>query len=586
MADNNSKDTIYVDIDDEITAIIDKVRQTKARVIALVLPKRAAVMQSVVNMKLLKRAVDADKKSIVLITTESGLLPLAGAVGLYVAKTLTSKPEIPASPSSNLAPETETIDEDMSLLMDDQTEDKGPDIATAAASGVSVGALADAANKEAVATKSQKPVEETLDLGNEKAQPIVEDDKSEATEVKPKAKKDKHLKVPNFDRFRLLLFLGLLLIVVLVVLGILAFSVWPKAVINIQTDASSVNTNVSLNLDTQAQSINTTNGDIPAKVVTEQKTFSQTVNTTGQQNQGTTATGSVTMTASDCFPYSYGDLPFTIPQGTVLSANGLNYTTQSSTTMNPNGFVGKNSTCISYVSSGPTNISAQNPGSSYNVPSGTTFTVVGYSGVTATGSVSGGTDNIVQIVAQADINAATAKINSNNNGNVKQALINQLQGEGLYPIDVTFASSTPQISASPNVGTVANSVTVSATVTYSLYGVSETNLNKLIDANVLSQTSSNQNIISTGLNQDGFKQSGFNGSSDQVTLTTVAVVGPNISSPKIKKQIAGKSAQQIISIIKNDPDVTRVSVKLSPFWVTSAPTNTSKITVVVAKPKS
>ena len=72
----NDKDTIYIDIDDEITTIIDKVRGSSGKLIALVLPKRAATLQSIVNMKLLKRAADDSKKKLVLITTESGLLPL------------------------------------------------------------------------------------------------------------------------------------------------------------------------------------------------------------------------------------------------------------------------------------------------------------------------------------------------------------------------------------------------------------------------------------------------------------------------------------------------------------------------------
>ena len=94
-----SKDTIYIDIDDDITSIIDKVTQSKNKIVALVLPKRATALQSIVNMKLLKRSGDSNKKKLVLITSEAGLLPLAGAVQLYVAKTLQSKPDIPKAPN-------------------------------------------------------------------------------------------------------------------------------------------------------------------------------------------------------------------------------------------------------------------------------------------------------------------------------------------------------------------------------------------------------------------------------------------------------------------------------------------------------
>ena len=102
------KDVIYIDIDDEITAIIDKLRTSEARIVALVLPKRATVFQSSVNMKLLKKAADESKKRLVLITSEANLMPLASSIGLYVAKNLQSKPEIPLSPG--LAATDETID--------------------------------------------------------------------------------------------------------------------------------------------------------------------------------------------------------------------------------------------------------------------------------------------------------------------------------------------------------------------------------------------------------------------------------------------------------------------------------------------
>src|SRR4051794_27538900 len=108
MAESN-KETIYVDVDDEITGIIDKLRGSKGKIVALVLPKRATVFQSIVNMKLLKRASDDAKKHLVLITSEPGLMPLAGAAGVHVASTLNSKPTIPVAPLS-ITDEEEAID--------------------------------------------------------------------------------------------------------------------------------------------------------------------------------------------------------------------------------------------------------------------------------------------------------------------------------------------------------------------------------------------------------------------------------------------------------------------------------------------
>ena len=174
-------------------------------------------------MKLLKRTAETEKKNLVLITTESGLMPLAGAVGLHVAPSLTSKPEIPSAPSIGEAVEAETVDEDVSLPLEEDAEK--PDLTKEAGAAATVGALADAVDGS---TPKAKEELETVELDD------AEPEKPEA-EAKSKAKsgkqpnKDKHLKVPNFNRFRLLLLIGALLIVGLIILAVLAFSVWPHS---------------------------------------------------------------------------------------------------------------------------------------------------------------------------------------------------------------------------------------------------------------------------------------------------------------------------------------------------------------------
>ncbi len=576
-----SKDTIYVDVDDEITALIDKVKASNAKVVALVLPKRASVLQSIVNMKLLKRSADNDNKNLVLITTESGLLPLAGAVGMYVAKTLTSKPEIPPGPNVGAASDNDEVEEDLSLPLDNEDEEL-PDLAASAAGTTPVGALSDKVPKSINADKA-KSADETLEMDAEPNNKPSRQDSKVQDSPASKIKKDKHIKVPNFDRFRWLLILGIVLIAGLAVLGYFAFYVWPSAVIQIKTDASTVNTSLNLTLDPQAQASDISTGDIPAKQVSEQKTFTQTVNTTGQKNEGNTASGQVNLTASDCNgTYTQDGGTFTIPAGTGISYNNMTYITQSDTQMGPDKHLFSGN-CINYVAASATNITAQSGGSQYNTQI-SNATVSGFPEVIANGSASGGTDNIVQVVAQADISAATSKIGSADATTVKQDLINELKGQGLYPIEVTFASGTPQISSNPSVGNASSTVTVTETISYSMFGASQSDLNAALTANIRSQTSPNQNIIDNGLNQSAFRQTGTSGSTDQVSLSTLAVVGPNISVSQIKKAAANKTPAEIITAVKNNPDVTSVTIRLSPFWVNKAPANTAKIKVSIAKP--
>ncbi len=568
------KDTIYIDIDDEITGVIDKVKNSKSKVVALVLPKRASVFQSIVNMKLLKRAADSSSKNLVLITTETGLMPLAGAAGIHVAKTLSSKPEIPLAPSAAEDIE-EPLDEATSLPA---AEEEPPIDPTQ-----SVGELA---GDEPPSSKLTNEALDTVTLDNKEDEPSAKDaadDKETKSKNKEAAKQAKKLKVPNFDRFRKYLLLGGLGLIILIILFLILNGSLSKATINITTDATNVNANLNLNLSTTASSVSTSNGTIPAKLDQEQKTYSQQTSTTGQQNNGSKASGVVSMTAQYCngnFPPSGG--PPSIPAGTGLSSNGLTFITQTETDFSSNN--NYHNGCFDFPSTANTPIQAQAGGSSYN--NADSFSVAGYSNISVSVSqaVSGGTDNIVQVVNQNDINNAKAKITTTDN-TVKSDLESQLKGQGYYAIDATYSAGTPNVTSSANVGDVANTVTVTETVTYTMFGVKQNDLKTLVDNNVNSQIdTAKQSILDDGLSSANFSVNSQNTSGAQIALTTTAVAGPQLNINSIKQQAAGKRVGDVKTELETDPDVTGVSVKLSPFWVTSVPHSASKITVDIAKP--
>jgi hypothetical protein len=562
------KDTIYVDIDDEITGIIDKLGASEGRVVALVLPKRAATFQSIVNMKLLKRAADSSKKNLVLITSEAGLLPLAGAAGVHVAKTLTSKPEIPLAPNA-LDDGEETIQEDSEEV--DTPPDRSKTIGQLASAGAA-GAAADGV--------------ETLTLDDEDLPPEVADAVKQGapgakTFEPPKPKKNKKLRIPNFERFRLLLILGGLLLL-LIIAGLIFITVsLPKATITIKTDATNVDANLNLNLSTAATALDPTNNILPSKLVSTQKTYTQQVPTTGQKNNGQKATGSVTMTAQECAP-NLGT-PATVPVGTGLSSNGLTYITQQDTTFS--GFGSGKGNCQNYQATSSTPITAQTGGANYNGATG--FTYKGRPDITSievSSSISGGTDSIVQIVNQNDITSAKSKITPSDS-DLKQALQSQLKGDNYYPIIATYVVGAPTINNSANVGDIASTVTVTEVITYTMFGAHQSDINTLIDNNIKGQIdASKQSILDNGLANGVFNVNNISVTGSQLTLSTKATAGPALDVNTIKQQSAGKQAGAIKSQLGSNPDVTSVNVKFSPFWVSSAPKKTSRITVTIAKP--
>jgi hypothetical protein len=567
----SDKDTIYIDIDDEITGIIDKLRNSKGKVVALVLPKRASVFQSVVNMKLLKRAADAEKKNAVLITSEAGLLPLAGIAGVHVAKTLASKPEIPLPPQG-ISDAVEAIGEDGEAVEDLPADPKQ-----------TVGDLAAQAG-----TKPPADGVETLMLDADDVPPEASADGAKPgpktfeppKDAKNKKNKNKKLKVPNFERFRLLLILGVIIIILLIIGFIFANSALPKATITIKTDATNVNANLNLNLSTAATDLQSGSNTLPAKLVQQQKVSTASEVTTGQKNEGNTATGTVVMTATE----SNNQVAADVPAGTGLSANGLTYITQADTSFTCGHNKGGGNGDVSCQATAPTPITAQTGGASYNGAS--TFTVAGRSDVSAqvAQAIAGGTDNIVQTVNQNDITNAKAKI-STNDTTVEQSLVNQLQQSGYFALKATYSPGTPNVTTSANVGNVANSVTVTETVTYTMFGVHKSDLASLVDNNIDGQiNTSKQSILDNGINSAVFTVTNASATSAQLAMSAKAVAGPQINMATIKQQAEGQKSAAIQSSLETDPDIKSVTVKLSPFWVSTVPKNISRITVNVAKP--
>lgn len=562
----NDKATIYIDIDDEITTIIDKLKGADGKVVALVLPKRAAVFQSIVNMKLLKRAADSSSKHLVLITAEAGLLPLAGAAGLHVAKTLTSKPEIPIGPDSP-QDDDDAIDEDTAE----------PVVPLEEAATIPIGKLAGAA---AAAPKPSSDDVETLemddeDLPPEEDFPIVKKDFTPPE----KGKKDKKLHVPNFERFRLWLILG---VVVLILLGggfVFANYNLAKATINITTDATSIDAGADLDLSTAAKTFSASGNVVPAKLQQQQKTYTQQVATTGQTNHGTKATGTVTLTAKECSTATPDD----VPAGTGLSSNGQTFITQDSTSFSA---VGSNDHhgCFSYSASSSTDIVAQSGGASYN--GATSFAVAGRSDVSVdvAQKISGGTDNIVQTVNQNDINSAKSKIAV---ADLKQSLQNQLEGSNYEAITATYIAGAPTITQSAQIGDQASTVTVTEVVTYTMFGAQKSDLQTVIKGSIQSQIdTTKQGLIDDGLSSATFTVNDISATEAHISLATKATVGPDLNVDTIKQEAQGQHIGALKAQLSNNPDVTGVDVQLSPFWVTTIPKKADRITVNIAKPSS
>ena len=569
------KDTVYIDIDDEITSVIDKVISSKAKTVALVLPKRASVFQSVVNMKLLKRKSDQNGKKVILVTTESSLLPLAGATGLLVSKTLASTPEIPDGPL--IVSREDDIDEDAPIEVN--TEPKRDFRNLKDAKNIlkrPVGALDDEAK-----LNSNNEIDEDLntidieDISKDQDEPEY---KPSRKEKKHNKKKDHALSVPDFDTFKKYGFLGVIGIIVLVIASWYLFTVLPTATITIATNAQSVNANLSFSLSTSANTLDSTNNVLPAKQVTLNNNYTASVPATGQANNGNKANGTATLSITKCT----SGAPPVLPAFVGITHNKLTYITQKSTSWNTNNISLDGNGCYVFQASNSTSIIAQNGGTNYNVSDASfSGTISGYP-LSGTGSAKDGTDNMVTVASQGDINSATTKLNQNND-TAKSKLQDQLTQGNYYPLPATFVATPSDVTPNVSAGTQTNTVTVSESVNFVMYGVKQADLVTILEKNIKSQAN-NQSILDNGITNANIALA--NGSTDttHLTIQANAAVGPALDVNKIKIASEGQKSQVIKQNISSDPNVTNVTIKYSPFYVSQAPSNPAKITVTVLKP--
>lgn len=573
----DAKDTIYVDVEDEITGIIDKVKSSKHDIVALVLPKRASVFQSVVNMRLLKRKADDAKKRVVLVTSDDGVLPLAGLAHVHVAKTLQSEPFVPPAPVMS---ENPIKIKEASITHDDLEEVTG-EVDKAKPIGVLAGL-------SPIPIPSQaKTDDDTIQFDNDKDDEEDSDDKSSKKDKKSKKDKegkDSKIKVPNFEKFRLVLILGALGIIVLVVLWFIGFKVLPTANVIIETKTSTVNSNLSLTLSSTTSSVDPTNMVVPAKVATQKATAaSPQVTTTGTKLVGSPATGNIIVTNSfsNCPNSCDTTGNVTIPSGTVFTDASGNYayTSTSSEILQSLTSKGASSHSVSIP------VSASQVGSSYDInPTSFTSTDPDIEGfpMASQAQFTGGSSTSEQVVSQADITNAEGQITAPNTSSAEQQLEQQLEQQGLRPVIASYSSGSATYTPSAAVGTQADQITVTETITETMYGVLNSDLTTLIDNNVNQQINpANQSILDSGVSGASFSFSSAGASSVQVNMTATSTIGPKLDVSSLPSKLAGMKSGDIENMINSDPGVTNVKVKYSPFWVTATPHNAKKIKITI-----
>lgn len=539
------KDIIYIDVEDDITAIIGKVKDAKESIVALVPPKRTGVLQSAVNLRLLARAAEGDKKKLVLITSSQALSHLAANAKIPVAKNLQSRPEIAEMKRFDTDDEDDVIDGEQLPVSDHM--------------------------KAAGATD-----EEEIIIPPTSVDGIDIDDEPKPTRATAKAKKG--IKVPDFGSFRKRLALGIGAGILLILFLIWANVIAPHATIVISAKTSPVNVKTQLTIGDALQN-SVDSSTLTSVTQTDKTTATANITPSGTKNVGTKASGTVTF--SNCQDSS----SLTVNAGTYISSGGNNYVVQS-TVVVPGGTGNFFTGCTSPGVSAPVQVAATDIGSGYNTSAGSGFTVAGFtSKMTATSSagISGGDSHTAKVMTADDVQNAINQLKQNNTDSEKKKLQGKFQS-GVKVIDDSLTATTGNPNLTPGIGdeVTGSTATMSIDITYSIVGVAQASLDDYMKSAIGKQVNtSSQRIFDSGASSaqlSGYQVSS-DGKSATIQLTATGQVGPKIDDNQIKQQEKGKRAGEVQGDLRALDGVSDVSVNLSPFWVSGVPNDVNKITV-------
>lgn len=544
-----NKDVIYIDVDDDVTAIIGKIKKAKEKIVALVPPKRAGALQSAVNLRLLERMAKNDKKHLVLITNNQALIALAANAKIPVAKNLQSKPELAEIPAMIIDDGDDIIDGSELPVGDHANSVKVKD-------GTKVAAGAAAMKNSRSDAIDTTDIE--IDGGPYAAATAV-------AKMAPKKAKNR-TKIPNFDTFRKKLIFGIGGGVVLVGLLIWMFVFAPAATVIITASTSPQPVSASVKLGGTAAT------DFKAGVVTsasqqEKKDQAVEFEATGQKDLGEKATGTVR--------FSTGSLSGlgTIPAGTRLtSSTGLVFITDQAVTLS---FQGGPS------SSGTTTVTAAASGDRYNAATGSLSGSPSNVSASFVGASSGGTSKVVKVVSADDIERAKGQLVGQSTDAEKAALVKKFKEDEIV-IDSSFVVDRGEPVSAPAVDQEAptGKATLTVSTTYTIQAVAKAELDTYLKASIESKIDTeSQKIYDTGIKDATLSNFQKDGETLLATVNANGSVGPEINEDQIKDQVKGKKYGEVQQSLEAIDGIKEVDVQFSFFWVRTVPNNADKIKI-------
>ncbi len=518
------KNFIYLEPDEDVAGAIKKIKRAKEKNINLVIPEKSSIFSA----KNLKQLVDLGKK-ITIFSNDSDGLFLAKENGLDISATDNPNP----NPKDNKTAPTKSAPSTLKKIKIVYKKTSTSKSST-----------------EQKLTTEKPPV----------TKPITSD-----SEPKKSSSANKNIQQPSFFSQIVLGIISLISIIVIVLVFLL---VVPTTDITVTTQAQKVNLDTTITLDTKQTEVDTINNIIPAQQINIDEELTQEERATGEVNNGQRATGVITV-----YNQSASDLPL-VGNSRFASSQGLIYRTTSSVNVPAGGTANVNVAADFIGSKG--NIGADK----FTLPAlpGLESLIYGQSNAT----FSGGTDEITYVITENDLQYSLEEIKNK----IYEKAINDLKTK--LPSDRKYISLSPdQITVTINpdhqVGDQVETFNLVAKSTVPFMIYQDKDLISLIK-NHLSKNMSKTRTVTDDQYQN-YNQQVLNtdvaAGHATVNITSSAQTTPAYNLEKIKKDLVGKSEEEVKAYFLSDQyrEIQQIDIHFWPDWVKRVSKIPSRISI-------
>ena len=565
-----NKDTFYIEPEDDITDIINHIKASKQKIIALVPPKKLNVLRSSINLKLIARTAKVHDKAIVVVTTDPTLMKMAALSSLPFAKNLNSRPTLPS--------EFNEADLEYPVKAKKASPSDEIEINEKATPDSSVSRVRTTNEPAASHTNNSNLVKNsTMNLDSEE---VAKNSDEEDSDNQPK-------KILTLDSLKNRIIIGVVAAVLLIGSFVWAFILAPAAKISVKIKTIAENFSENVSFVTDAKQAVSKDGKFFLETASLEKNSEVEFEATGEKNVGDKATGELRLIATfdmstTTATASRPDVA-TVPQGSAFAYRNLNFLTDQEVKISWDGSI---SNCDAGRHSGKCQVAktvkatAIEGGAKYNieaVSSGWQSSVAGVEGY-ANSAFKGGTDKIQKIVTASDISKAKEKLTEADG--VKEELFEKVPSDDIK-IEDSYKKVTADPTSSPAIDqpTENGKAKLTAKTTYSVNYVDKAAVEEYVKAVVSTRLGGDQKIYETG---NIFIEK-FQNNNNSVTAKIKATLktGPEVTEQSVLEKSLGKKVGEVTTLIKSINGVSDVEVNTSFPWVRQIPNDANKVSIKI-----